>query len=101
MTTEQLIGVGFGTIAAISLIFILGYLFGSLSQLSEYLTELKRESFENLRDIKALNKMQEEHDAHIAKVESLEKNYQEALYFYAQESEKFDNIRELFMRAQR
>jgi|WetSurSiteA1Bulk_404760.scaffolds.fasta_scaffold266567_2 hypothetical protein len=101
MTTIQIISITVGVILGILCVFGLGFCGGSLFELGRTLNETRNELFENGRDLRALHKMQKEHDEHMIKLENLEKNYQEALVWYSQEAERYDNVRELFMRQEK
>lgn len=63
-------------------IFFSGYIVGSVIELGNSLRETKREIFELKRDEKALKQMAKDHEEHMANIERLEKNYQEALFWY-------------------
>jgi hypothetical protein len=99
MSTIDIITV-VAVLVGVLLVFGLGFSSGSMYELERSLNEIRRELFEKGRDLKALEKMQKEHDAHIELLKKLEKNYNDALLWYSQESERNDNVRELFMRQQ-
>jgi biopolymer transport protein ExbB/TolQ len=100
MTITQIVWLTIAVTLGILCVFGLGFCGGSIFELGRSLNEIRRELFDNNRDLKALEKMQKEHDAHIELLKKLEKNYNETLLWYSQESERNDNVKELFMRQQ-
>jgi uncharacterized membrane-anchored protein YhcB (DUF1043 family) len=86
MTILQSGAIVVGVILGIVCVFGLGFCGGSIWELGRSLNEIRRELYDNATNLKALKQMQVDHDNHIATLEKLEKNYNEALLWYSQEA---------------
>jgi hypothetical protein len=87
MTILQSGAIVVGVILGIVCVFGLGFCGGSIWELGRSLNEIRRELYDNATNLKALKQMQVDHDNHIATLEKLEKNYNEALLWYSQEAD--------------
>jgi hypothetical protein len=87
MTILQSGAIVVGVILGIVCVFGLGFCGGSIWEIGVSLNEIRRELYDNATNLKALKQMQIDHDNHIATLEKLEKNYNEALLWYSQEAD--------------